>query len=191
MKKIIIVMLLPFILGGCAIQQALNMANLKYQMGDVVNITWAGINLSKVKSVNDLSVADAAKATAALLSKDYNLTFNVNVIAKNSTDKPAGLHGFDYQVLLDGRSMVDGSNPKININVSPNGGRQTIPIPVRINLKEVLKEQTLESVVNLAKQLTDYGSGHPSKVAVKFRPYIKVGDSSMKLSYITLDKTLK
>lgn len=191
MKKIITVIGLVLLLSGCALQQALNMANLKYQMGDVVNITWAGINLSKVKSVNDLSVTDAAKAAAALLRKDYNITFNMNVIAKNSTDKPAGLHGFDYQLLLDGRSIVSGSNPKININVSPNGGRQTIPIPVRLDLGEILKEQTLESVVNLAKQLSNYGTGAPSDIALKFRPYIKVGDSSVKLSYITLDKTLK
>lgn len=191
MKKIVAVLVLGLLLSGCALQQALNMANLKYQMSDFANITWAGINLSNIKSVQDISVADVTKATAALLRKDYNMTFTINVLAKNSTPEPAALHGFDYQLLLDGRTIVEGSNPKININVPANGGRQIIPIPVRVNVGDVLKQQTLESIVNFAKQMTDYGSGRPSNVAVKFRPYLRVGDSPVKLSYITLNKTLQ
>ncbi|HRT13493.1 MAG TPA: hypothetical protein P5134_02665 [Bacteroidales bacterium] len=191
MKKITILAAIVLLFSGCAIQRALNMVNLQYQMGDIVNINWAGINLSKVKSVNDLSVADAAKAAAAIARKDFTITCNMNVIARNKTSQPAALGGFDYELQLDGKKLIDGSNPKINLSIPPNGTQQIIPIPMRIDIREVLQAETLESFLNLVGQLTNYGIGNPSKVALKFRPYVKVADTNIKMSYITLNKTFQ
>lgn len=191
MKKLTIFAAMVLLFSSCAIQRALNMMNLQYQMGDVVNMNWAGINLSKVKSINDLSITDAAKAAAAIAKKDFTITCNMNVIARNKTSQPAGISGFDYELLLDGKKLLTGSNPKINLTIPPNGTNQIIPIPVRVDVREVLQAETLESLINLVKQLTNYGIGNSSKVSLKFRPYVKIADRNVKMSYINLNKTFQ
>lgn len=192
MKKIISLLLIVALAGSCEIlQQAINMINCKYKLSNITDITWAGINLSNIKSPTDLSFNDAAKAAKAILNKDFRINFKVNVQAVNNATTTAGINGFDYILLLDGSQIATGQSSNKKITVAPNGGKTTIPFLMNVDLKTVLTGKNVENMVNFAKNVSNYGKGQASKVSIKFRPWIKLGDSYQKLTYITLNKTFQ
>ena len=189
MKKPITLLLIAALLAGCTIlQQALNMVNCQYKLSNITDITWAGINLSAITKPSDLNLSDAAKAGRAILNKDFKIGFKVNVQAVNNATTSAGINGFDYILLLDGNQIATGQSANKKITVAPNGGKTTIPFLMNVDLKTVLTAKNIDNMINFAKNVSNYGKGEPSKVSIKFRPWIKLGDSYQKLSYITLNK---
>lgn len=179
-------------LCGCAtIQEALNMANCKYKLNNIANVIWGNVNLTKIKSVSDISVTDAAKLAKAVLQKDFNVKFTTNILASNSTAMPASIGGFDYIFLLDGNDVVSGEhNSKVSI---PANSTQVIPLTLNVDARNLLQKGTLEDMVNLVKNITNYGDGSSSNVALKIRPWIvnQITGQTTKLSYIKLNKTLQ
>lgn len=192
MKKTISLLLIVMLLAGCEIlQQALNMVNCQYKLGNITNITWAGINLSSITKPADLTLSDAAKAANAILNKDFKINFKVNVQAVNNSTTTAGINGFDYIMFLDGSQIAVGQSINKKITVAPNGGKTTIPFLMNVDLKTVLTGKNIDNMVNFARNVSNYGKGQASKVSIKFRPWIKLGDSYQKLTYITLNKTFQ
>ncbi|MEG2070182.1 MAG: hypothetical protein RR034_02260 [Bacteroidales bacterium] len=190
MKKILLIGLIAiaFLAGSCSIGQLINLANCQFNVQDVTDITWAGINLSKILSPEELTFSNAANAAKAIVNKDFNIQCKVNINAKNDTKKVAKLIGYDYVLYLDGNEIASGNDSNGSYVIPPNGGTTLIPIPVKINLAKILQKESVESIINFAKNLTDYGNGTKSKVTVKFRPYMSAGSSTKKLPAIKLSK---
>lgn len=184
--------LLVVTLAGCAtIQEALNMANCKYKLDNIANIIWANVNLSKIKSVSDLSVADAAKLAKAIINKDYNIQFTTNILAQNSTAMAAAISGFDYILQLEGRDILSGEHNKA-VSIPANSSK-TIPLTLNVDARTLFSKGTLDDMVNLAKNISNYGEGKASNVGLKIRPWISnaVTGGSTKLTYINLNKTFQ
>lgn len=193
MKKILFLLLGITMLAGCdRIEETLNLINCKYKLNNIGNITWAGINLSNIHHVNDLSIIDLANAATAIAQRDFNLNFDANVLAVNNTSRPAsGIKGFDYALQLDQTQLTSGENNNQDIYVAPNGGEAIIPIGMNVDLEQLLSGDALSSIVNFASNLTRYGNGEPSNVSLKFRPWVELGSTIQKLPYITLNHTLQ
>lgn len=177
-------------LGGCGVLQFANLFNCKFDMADISNITWAGINLSNVNSVKDLSMDNLKKAGKSLKEGDFKVSCSVNVNAKNETKRIAKLIGYDYQVLLDGMHLANGSSKSSTYTIQPNSTLK-IPVPVSVDIKNIVKRGEIDNIINFVRNLKDCGNGTESKVQVKFTPYMNVGKESKKMPTITLNKTFQ
>ncbi|MDY6347340.1 MAG: hypothetical protein SPL42_02760 [Bacteroidales bacterium] len=179
--------------AGCGLAQLVNLINCKFSLANISNITWAGINLSNIKSISDLSFADLQKAATAIKNKDFKVGCSVNVNAKNETANAAMLCAYDYDLFLDGNSIAHGSNPSKTTLISPQS-TTLVSVPLMVDLLGIVKSGETKSVVNFAKNLLDYGNGTESNVKVKFTPYISPANSTSKgtkLPPITLNKTFQ
>lgn len=180
-------------LGGCGLAQLINLINCKFSLANVSDITWAGINLSNIKSVSDLQWSDLQKAIQAVKNKDFRIGCNVNVNAKNETEKPAKLCAFDYDLLLEGSSIAQGSSTDRTTIINPKTTSR-IAVPLSMDLVSIFKNGDTKNVINLARNLTDYGNGKESNVKVKFTPYINTPNGTgkgAKMPTITLNKTFQ
>ena len=179
--------------GGCGLAQLINLINCKFSLANVSDITWAGINLSNIKSVSDLQWSDLQKAVQAVKNKDFRIGCNVNVNAKNETEKPAKLCAFDYDLLLEGSSIAQGSSTDRTTIINPKTTSR-IAVPLSMDLVSIFKNGDTKNVINLARNLTDYGNGKESNVKVKFTPYINTPNGTgkgAKMPTITLNKTFQ
>ena len=196
LKKVIfifVVYLFTIYFIGCGLVQLVNLINCKFNLANISNITWAGINLNNIKSINDLSFSDLQKAAIAIKNKDFKVACNVNVNAKNETDNPAKLCAYDYDLFLDGNSIAQGSSASKTTLINPQS-TTVISVPLTVDLLGIVKNGETKSVVNFAKNLLDYGSGTESNVKIKFTPYISMVNSTSKgtkLPTITLNKTFQ
>ena len=180
-------------LGGCGLAQLINLINCKFSLANINNITWAGINLSNIKSISDLQWSDLQKAYQAIKNRDFKIGCNVNVNAKNETNQPAKLCAYDYDLFLEGSSIAQGSSTTQTTIINPQS-TALIHVPLSMDLYSVFKNGDAKNVINLARNLLDYGNGTESNVKVKFTPYINTPNGKgkgTKLPTITLNKTFQ
>ncbi len=159
-------------------------------MANVSDITWAGINLSEINSVSDFSVNMLQKAATALKNKDFNVSANINVNVANESQKVAQLCAFDYELFLEDQMLAQGSNPNKNIVINPHTTTK-VPVPIKVNIVQIIKNGQVGDVLNFARNLMDYGNGKESKVKVKVTPYASIKNKSVKLAPISLNKTFQ
>lgn len=196
LKKLTIILAVTttlFFAGGCGLAQLINMINCKFSLANVSDITWAGINLSNIKSVSDLQFSDLQKALVAIKNKDFRIGCNINVNAKNVTTQPAKLCAYDYNLYLEGSSIAQGSSTTQTTIINPQS-TSLIHVPLSMDLVKIFTNGDTKNVVNFARNLMDYGNGTPSNVAVKFTPYLNTKDGTgkgVKMPAITLNKTFQ
>ena len=179
--------------GGCGLAQLINLINCKFSLANVSNITWAGINLSNIRSVSDLQWSDLQKAVQAIRNKDFKVGCSINVNAKNETSSPAKLCAYDYDLFLEGSSIAQGSSASQTTIINPQS-TTLVHVPLSMDLYSIFKNGDAGNVINLARNLMDYGNGTESNVAVKFTPYVNTKDGTgkgTKLPAITLNKTFQ
>ena len=179
LKKLTIILAVTATLlfaGGCGLAQLINLINCKFNLANISDITWAGINLSNIKSVSDLQWSDLQKAVQAVKNKDFRIGCNVNVNAKNDTEKPAKGSSTDRTTII---------NPQTTTRIA---------VPLSMDLVSIFRNGDTKNVINLARNLTDYGNGKESNVKVKFTPYINTPNGTgkgAKMPTITLNKTFQ
>ena len=180
-------------LGGCGLAQLINLINCKFSLANISDISWAGINLSNIRNISDLQWSDLQKAVQAIKNKDFRIGCNVNVNAKNETDKPAKLCAYDYDLFLEGSSIAQGSSTTQTTVINPMS-TTLIHVPLSMDLVSIFRNGDTKNVINLARNLMDYGNGTESNVRVKFTPYINSANGTgkgVKLPTITLNKTFQ
>ena len=180
-------------MGGCGLAQLINLINCKFSLANISDITWAGINISNIRSVSDLQWSDLQKAYQAIKNKDFRIGCNVNVNAKNETTQPAKLCAYDYDLFLEGSSIAQGSSTTQTTLINPQS-TALIHVPLSMDLYNIFKNGDAKNVINLARNLMDYGNGTESNVKVKFTPYINSANGTgkgAKLPTITLNKTFQ
>jgi len=196
LKKLTIIIAVTaslLLLGGCGLAQLINLINCKFSLANVSDITWAGINLSNIKSVSDLQWSDLQKAYQAIKTKDFRVGCNINVNAKNETTKPAKLCAYDYDLYLEGSSIAQGSSATQTTLINPQS-TALIRVPLSMDLVKIFTNGDTKNVINFARNLMDYGNGTPSNVSVKFTPYINTKEGKgkgAKMPTITLNKTFQ
>lgn len=196
LKKLTIILAVTvtmFFMGGCGLAQLINLINCKFSLANISDITWAGINISNIRSVSDLQWSDLQKAYQAIKNKDFRIGCNVNVNAKNETTQPAKLCAYDYDLFLEGSSIAQGSSTTQTTLINPQS-TALIHVPLSMDLYNIFKNGDAKNVINLARNLMDYGNGTESNVKVKFTPYINSANGTgkgAKLPTITLNKTFQ
>ena len=169
--------LMAVILYSCSgISDAVkNAQRLQFKLGSVDNFDLAGVNISKIKTLNDVNLIDGAVLLAAFAGGSMPASFDVNLIAKNPDTYPGGsaessslIKSISWRLLIDGQEMVGGEVDK-NIIIPGVGKSVTIPIPVKLDLAQLFGNGGYEKIMNLALAIGGK-SGTSSRLTLKIRP---------------------
>ncbi len=188
--RLFFLLALCLVAGGCSVIQFARLAKCEFEMDRVADVLWAGINMSNVNGLADLSVSNMTKAAKAIKDKDFNVSCKVMVKVKNNTHNIARLIGYDYELFLEGKFLATGSSHNVEYFVNPSE-TTTIPVPVQVNFADVMKKKEIGDIIRCVRNLNGSGSDKESNVAVKFTPYLSVGRKQMKLPAVTLHQTIR
>lgn len=173
-KKFFALFVIVVTLAGCSnLQQGLsgtyNMINCEYSYKSISGMSVSGMNLS-----NGLSITSIPKVTSILTgsatSIPLNFTLNLNI--KNPNQSAAMLNGLQYVVSIDDIRFTTGAvNQALNIAA---GQTQTLPLSIGVDLATLMKNNSKDAVLNIAKNLVGMGS-QKSNVSVQLKPTFMIG----------------
>lgn len=175
MKKTILLLLaVALSFSGCSVTNELagayNMTQCKYSYNSISNLTVSGMNLS-----SGISALNAVKLTSLLTgnSSSIPLNFTLNMNVNNPNQTSALLHGLQYVISIDDVQFTTGTvNQSLNIAA---GATQTLPLTIGVDLASLMKNNSKDAVVNIAKNFVGIGSSK-SNVTVQLKPTFLLGN---------------
>lgn len=175
-KRILTLLFVAATLVSCeSLQQGLmstyNMVNCEYNYRSISGLSIGGVNMS-----NGLSLAAIPKVTSILTgsAKSIPLDFTLNLDVKNPNQSNALLHGLQYIISIDGVQFTTGSlNQSLNIAA---GQTQSLPLTIGVDLASLMKNESKDAVVDIAKNFLGIGS-KKSQVSLQLKPSFKVGNT--------------
>lgn len=173
-KRILTLFVIAAVLMSCdSVQKSLsstyNMINCEYNYKSISGLTVSGMNLS-----NGLSVTSIPKITSILSgsASSIPLNFTLNLDVKNPNESAAALNGMQYIISIDDIQFTTGSvNQALNIEA---GQSQTLPLTIGVDLATLMKNNSKDAVVDIAKNFIGIGS-KKSNVKVQLKPTFMIG----------------
>jgi hypothetical protein len=155
--------------AGCAtLQEIAALQRVDFALESLARPRLAGVDLSRVRSWEDLRAADVLRLTAAVADDRLPLSFELGVAAENPPDNAtARLTRMDWTLLLSGRETLDGLVEQDQLLEA--GATTVIPLTVELDLLEFFDGSARE-LVDLALAVAG-GAGTPD-VALRARPTI-------------------
>ena len=141
-----------------------NFARCDFRLNSIENIRLAGVNVQKVKSINELTVFDIANITLALGNNSLPLEFTLNIDVKNPNNQQAVMNGMDWILLIDNIEMTRGRMDR-RIEVMPNNQIATMPLQLGVDLKKILTGKSLDAIKNFGLNLAGTGN-KPTRIAL-------------------------
>ena len=159
-------------------KQVINLQKCEFKLDNVVNFKVAGIDISKISNIKDISLLDAAKLVQTFNSKKVPVSFTLNVAAHNPNDGTSGttkslvtLQKLDWSLLVDGIQTITGAvNQPIDIP-SSSEQKTIIPLDMGLDLYEFFGNKGYESLINVALAVGGVG-GSASKLTLNAKPTI-------------------
>jgi len=162
-----------------------NIFTCDFRMESLKNPALAGVDVKTIKNVSDLGLVQIGKLTTAYASGNLPLSFVLNLESKNPNTSPATMAKFDWILKIDDVQMATGTNSTQYI-IPANNGTTMIPLTISINLLEVLKGESKNTLLNFGLNLADAG-GKPTRVSLQVKPTINLGTVPISYpGYITL-----
>lgn len=149
---------------------AYNMINCNYSYKSISDMKVSGMSLSSGLSVTNIAkVSSILGGNASSIPLDFTLNLNVN----NPNQSAASLSGMQYIISIDDIQFTTGTfNQAINIGA---GQTQVIPLAIGVDLATLMRNNSKDAVVDIAKNLIGIGSKE-SKVSVQLKPTFMLGD---------------
>lgn len=143
---------------------------VEFAIDTVVQVNLAGVNLDRVRSVNDVSGADAMRLAAATLRQNVPLSFVIHVRGLNPAENraTARMMRFTWTLLLDDKQTVSGSVDSAYTFVP--GAPTIVAVPVSLNLYDFFAHNA-RAAMDLAIGLAG-GATQPTEVALTATPII-------------------
>lgn len=171
-----------FLLTSCASvrQMASSLMSLKdmqFRITRVENMRVSGVDVSRLRSLSDVSAMDAIRLVEAFRSKRLTTTFTVFVEARNPNDggggaKPADLtlKELPWQLYIDGKQTISGA---IRKEIAIPGGQTSAPFPleIEVDLTKVITDRGYEELMALALSIGGLNS-EPTKIMVEATPVV-------------------
>lgn len=169
-----------------AVQQVKTLAQCNFNFTGVSDFTIAGVRLDKVSSPSQLTLTDVASIVSAISNKTAQISFNANVKVNNPSSNTATVNRLAWKVDLDGEELLEGVHTQ-PITVKANGSTTT-SIRATVDAAKVLKNNSIESVYNLYKNLTGKNTDKASNVVLKVKPTI---DNYTSPAYFSIKQNVK
>lgn len=168
--RLLLVLLLTA--GGCAtLQQLAALRNVEFSLDRVSDLRLAGVDLSGVRSFDDLTVMDAGRLALAVSRDELPMDFRLHLLAENPADNgtEARLVQMDWTLLLQDRETLSGVFE--HETLLPPGQPTDVPIAISLDLMEFFQGNA-QDLLELALSLADQG-GAPKEIALRATPTIQ------------------
>ncbi len=152
------------------LRQLANLRAVDFRIENVTEAALGGIDLSRIRSYEDLDAGDAFRVAQMVARGSAPLEFTLHLGAENpaENDVTAQLVEMDWTLLLDDTETVSGTFDR-NIVLTP-GEERDIPIDIRLDLVAFF-ERSAGDLVELALAATGQG-GEPTRIKLRARPTI-------------------
>ena len=153
------------------LQELATLRDVRFAIDRVADVELAGVDLSRVRSYEDLSPTDVLRLGRAASRRTAPLAFTLHLAAENppSNSVAARMVQMDWTLFLEGRETVSGV---FNENVTLSPGEPTdVPISIQLDLVEFFGEN-LRDLVELALAVSGEG-GQPKEVRLQAIPTIE------------------
>lgn len=159
-------------INGCStakqVSQAYNLTQCTYSYNSVSALSVAGIDAMKSPSLG--TVAQIGNLlTGGLSSVPVNMTVNLDV--KNPNQSAAAMSGLQYILSIDDIEFTRGEVSQ-NFEVAA-GDSAVLPLAIVFDLAQMLKSDSADAVVGIAKNLLGVGS-QKTKITLQLKPSVKV-----------------
>ncbi len=166
-------MLAAVLLAQPACQTIREIANLRevdFAIDRVAQADLGGIDLSRIRSYEDLRASDALRVAQMVAGGEAPLSFTLHLDAQNpaENDVNARLVAMDWTLLLDETETVSGTFDQ-EVLLTPGAARD-IAIPIRLDLVDFF-ERSARDLVELALAVSGQG-GEPQRIRLRARPVI-------------------
>ena len=169
--KIVMAVIAVIVMISCsAVQQVKTLSQCGFNFVGVSNFSVAGVSLDKISSPSQLSLTDVAAIMSAITNKTAQISFDANIKINNPSANAATVNKLAWKVNLDGEELLEGVHTQ-PIVVKANGSTQT-SIRATVDAAKVLKNNSIESIYNLYKNLTGKVTDKESNVVLKVKPTI-------------------
>lgn len=192
---IVVYITIAILFTSCAvskqISEAKTLGKCQYGVASADKATLAGIDVLKLKSIEDFDLAQSPKLALALLTKNVPLNLRINLDITNPTKQLAGINQFEYKVLLSENEIFDGLWNE-RIEVLPNGGSTRVPMDLNTNAYRLLTDaKAREAFMNMVENLSGKANTQPAKLTIKIKPTLGKGNSTINYpGYITIEKAI-
>lgn len=160
---------------GCAqLFQMARLADCEYSLHSITDAKVAGVNIQGINTFTDFNFIDAGKITIAYATNKLPLDFNLNLEITNPNKNKAALNKLGWIAQIDDRDVAKGIVEK-NIEILP-GESSILPIHISLNLKEIFNSESVASLYKIIKNLVGLSNDSPTKIKLKIKPSIKIGD---------------
>lgn len=180
MRSLIVLCLL--LVTSCAsVRQMANslmsLRDMQFRIDRVENMRVVGVDISRLRSLSDVSAMDAIRLLDAYRSKRLTATFTVYVEARNPNDGGGGsapadltLRELPWQLYIDGKPTISGAVRK---EIPIPGGQTSAPFPleIEVDLTKVITDRGYEELMSLALSIGGVNS-EPTKVMVEATPVV-------------------
>ena len=153
------------------LQEIASLRDVRFAIDRVAGAELAGVNLSRIRSYEDLSVTDVLRLSRAASRQTAPLAFTLHLTAENppSNSVTARMVQMDWTLLLEDRETVSGT---FNDNIALAPGEPTdIPISIQLDLVEFFGNN-LRDLVELALAVSGEG-GEAKQVKLQAIPTIE------------------
>jgi hypothetical protein len=158
--------------------KVINLQKCEFMLDKIADFKLAGIDISKINSIRDISLLDAAKLVQTFNSKKVPISFTLNIIANNpntglngTTKTTITVQNLDWSLLIGGVQTIAGTvDQPIEIPSSANQ-KTLIPLEMGLDLYEFFGDKDYESLINVALSLGGLG-GSTGKLTLNAKPTI-------------------
>lgn len=154
------------------LREVANLREVDFSIRRVAGAQLAGVDLSRIRSYEDVRPADLARLTAALSGGEAPLAFVLHLDAANPRENgvTARMVEMDWTLLLDDTETISGTFNE-NVAIGP-GETRDIGIPIRLDLFRFF-DRSAQDLVELAAAVSGRGGAAPKQIKLRARPTIQ------------------
>lgn len=189
----ILLMLLMVAFLGCGIgQQAKELktlADCKYNISRVENITLSGTDVRKLFNRDELNLAGVPSLALGFISKNIPLNADLTLSITNPTGDYAAIQHFDYEILINKHSFTEGTVNEL-IDVAPNETKE-VTLPLSSNIYSFLVNDSVRHDIEQFVRATRDKEEKNAIVTIKIKPAIMIGEKLLKYpGFIEIDREI-
>ena len=171
------------------IAQAKALGDCKFNITSADSVYLSGIDVRKLRNLEDLNPMRYPQLAAGLLSKSIPLSARINVDITNPTNKTAGIDQLEYKILLANQELFNGFVNQ-RIEVAPGGGTVRVPVKLNANAYQLMTDdKTRDAFTDLMRNMSGSDKSKPSKLTIKIKPTLALGNKKVDYpGYITIDQ---
>ena len=183
--RICVLSILLSVLSCTYLKELTTLKDCEFRMGTLENPVLAGVDISGIFNLKDFSIEQTGKITKSILLGTLPLSFILNVEVKNPNQKNASLNRLEYLAFIDTVKIASGAMEE-HVVIPSGGGIATIPVKVETDILDLVKKESVNTLLNYALNLADDGN-RPVRVNIKIKPWIQIGSVDREYpGYITV-----